>query len=384
MTSDAPPIDLSLIRSAAIDNILNSPVVQQISGKTPNAAQKLALHETLHTPTNLIGSPHRVRPKTPSTNHSTSSHQSSAHPDNEEQPKVFGQEQDAEDSELEITDVDEADETYIADIQNLNELSQLKGDLLNETAAAPVLAASSSNTSAGVDLSLGLNVQSSNTNLPNSGPSTALSVLPQTEQNQSGSAPTNNLIQQAILALKNQNSNQNNTQHQNLPPAAVAAALTSRLNFKNQVNSNLLNSITAMSQSQNLNQNVNPAQSAQAAQAQAALSQLNQQQLMVRKLEAERQFSHLKRKRDNEFEEDEEEEKKPHVKKPLNAFMLFMKEQRQKVVNECTLKESAAINQILGRKWHNLSKEEQQKYYDEARRAREKHLELYPELEFSF
>ena len=42
--------------------------------------------------------------------------------------------------------------------------------------------------------------------------------------------------------------------------------------------------------------------------------------------------------------------KKPHIKKPLNAFMLFMKEQRAKVAAECTLKESAAINQILGRR----------------------------------
>lgn len=33
----------------------------------------------------------------------------------------------------------------------------------------------------------------------------------------------------------------------------------------------------------------------------------------------------------------------------------------------------------MGRKWHNLSKEEQQVYYDKAREAREKHLELYPE-----
>lgn len=43
-------------------------------------------------------------------------------------------------------------------------------------------------------------------------------------------------------------------------------------------------------------------------------------------------------------------DKKPHIKKPLNAFMLYMKEMRAKVVAECTLKESAAINQILGRK----------------------------------
>lgn len=44
------------------------------------------------------------------------------------------------------------------------------------------------------------------------------------------------------------------------------------------------------------------------------------------------------------------DKKKPHIKKPLNAFMLYMKEMRAKVVAECTLKESAAINQILGRR----------------------------------
>merc|ERR1711874_491759 len=71
-------------------------------------------------------------------------------------------------------------------------------------------------------------------------------------------------------------------------------------------------------------------------------------------------------------------EKKPHIKKPLNAFMLYMKEMRAKVVAECTLKESAAINQILGRKWHALSKEEQSKYYEMARRERQLHMQMYP------
>lgn len=47
------------------------------------------------------------------------------------------------------------------------------------------------------------------------------------------------------------------------------------------------------------------------------------------------------------------DKKKPHIKKPLNAFMLYMKEMRAKVVAECTLKESAAINQILGRRVSN-------------------------------
>jgi hypothetical protein len=54
--------------------------------------------------------------------------------------------------------------------------------------------------------------------------------------------------------------------------------------------------------------------------------------------------------REHEAPQKKPKSKKPHIKKPLNAFMLYMKEQRAKVVSECTLKESAAINQILGRK----------------------------------
>ncbi|KAJ8707395.1 hypothetical protein PYW08_010647 [Mythimna loreyi] len=73
-----------------------------------------------------------------------------------------------------------------------------------------------------------------------------------------------------------------------------------------------------------------------------------------------------------------EQNKKPHIKKPLNAFMLYMKEMRAKVVAECTLKESAAINQILGRRWHSLSREEQAKYYEKARQERQLHMQLYP------
>lgn len=67
-----------------------------------------------------------------------------------------------------------------------------------------------------------------------------------------------------------------------------------------------------------------------------------------------------------------------HIKKPLNAFMLFMKEMRSQVIAECTLKESAAINQILGRKWHALSREAQAKYYELARKEKELHQRLYP------
>merc|ERR1712038_1472062 len=78
------------------------------------------------------------------------------------------------------------------------------------------------------------------------------------------------------------------------------------------------------------------------------------------------------------LEDTKKGKKKPHIKKPLNAFMLYMKEMRPTVVAECTLKESAAINQILGRRWHALTREEQAKYYEQARKERQLHLQMYP------
>jgi len=70
--------------------------------------------------------------------------------------------------------------------------------------------------------------------------------------------------------------------------------------------------------------------------------------------------------------------KKPHIKKPLNAFMLYMKEQRAKVIAECTLKESSAINKVLGQKWKQLARSEQDKYYEMAKEERLRHMQLYP------
>ncbi|XP_016894183.1 transcription factor 7-like 1-B isoform X2 [Cynoglossus semilaevis] len=76
--------------------------------------------------------------------------------------------------------------------------------------------------------------------------------------------------------------------------------------------------------------------------------------------------------------QEKEEEKKNYVKKPLNAFMLYMREERPKVVAQCKVKESATINQILGQRWHSLSKDEQAKYYELARKERLLHSKLYP------
>ncbi|XP_054912091.1 transcription factor 7-like [Poeciliopsis prolifica] len=69
---------------------------------------------------------------------------------------------------------------------------------------------------------------------------------------------------------------------------------------------------------------------------------------------------------------------RPSVKKPLNAFMLYMKETRQQVLQEGQEKESAAINRILGRRWHALPPSEQSRFYDLAQKERLLHMQLHP------
>lgn len=84
------------------------------------------------------------------------------------------------------------------------------------------------------------------------------------------------------------------------------------------------------------------------------------------------------RKATPEAKHEGDEDRKPHIKKPLNAFMLYMREERPNVVAMCKVKESSSINQILGQRWHSLTKEEQAKYYELARQERLLHAKLYP------
>lgn len=72
---------------------------------------------------------------------------------------------------------------------------------------------------------------------------------------------------------------------------------------------------------------------------------------------------------------------KNHIKKPCNAFMWFMKENRGLILKEegGQQKQSALLNQKLGKIWQEMSKSQQQKYYDMAAAERDEHMKKYPE-----
>ncbi|XP_028297391.1 transcription factor 7-like 1 isoform X2 [Gouania willdenowi] len=58
--------------------------------------------------------------------------------------------------------------------------------------------------------------------------------------------------------------------------------------------------------------------------------------------------------------------KEPYVKKPPNAFMLFLKENRKSVEEELGERMSTVVNKVLGERWKTLSLEEKNRYNAEA------------------
>ncbi|GMT28109.1 hypothetical protein PFISCL1PPCAC_19406 [Pristionchus fissidentatus] len=72
--------------------------------------------------------------------------------------------------------------------------------------------------------------------------------------------------------------------------------------------------------------------------------------------------------------------KEEHIKKPMNAFMWYMKENRPKIMEEEEWKDkqSAELNKELGFRWQKLGKEEQKKYYEMANEDKKAHLLRYP------
>ncbi|CAB1429172.1 unnamed protein product [Pleuronectes platessa] len=79
------------------------------------------------------------------------------------------------------------------------------------------------------------------------------------------------------------------------------------------------------------------------------------------------------------FNKQPEDESKPYVKKPLNAFMIYLIEQRPGVMAELPNTDCAAVNRIIGQRWQSLTKEEQAKYYKHADAERELHYQRFPE-----
>ncbi|XP_024910020.1 lymphoid enhancer-binding factor 1-like [Cynoglossus semilaevis] len=75
----------------------------------------------------------------------------------------------------------------------------------------------------------------------------------------------------------------------------------------------------------------------------------------------------------------QQDDGRPYIKKPPNAFMLYMKEQRPNVVTELKITDNAVVNTELGQRWRMLLQPQKDKYFHEADRLRRLHEQQFPD-----
>jgi len=72
-----------------------------------------------------------------------------------------------------------------------------------------------------------------------------------------------------------------------------------------------------------------------------------------------------------------------HIKRPMNAFMLFSKANREKFKKLYPGRDNRRISTILGDHWKNLNKDEKLPFQEMARELMRKTKETYPEFKYS-
>merc|ERR1719412_688352 len=75
-------------------------------------------------------------------------------------------------------------------------------------------------------------------------------------------------------------------------------------------------------------------------------------------------------------------EKKEHIKRPMNAFMVWSRIQRRKIAQENPKMHNSEISKRLGSQWKILSETQKRPYIDEAKRIRAKHMTDHPEYKY--
>ena len=71
-----------------------------------------------------------------------------------------------------------------------------------------------------------------------------------------------------------------------------------------------------------------------------------------------------------------------HIKRPMNAFMVWSQLERRKIIEDTPDKHNAVISKELGRRWKLLNEEARQPYIIEAERLRILHQKEYPDYKY--